>query len=206
MLLERLELHERVNQAEEEDRLDPDVVDGNIDETIISEASEPRSWHFGRSSTDCRPAMGRIHAPHRAGSSRGSTGYITRSRGESPRCSDGRNDQSTDTEVTRISVTPVWLNRFGLASFEEQRRGVKGDAQSLGQAEDVEDQAVAGQQLGVAVGHLEEDLDQDLDPGTSQVVDGDLVLLLPHVGLVPDQLQDPFAELDQHVRGCHGRR
>lgn len=105
--------------------------------------------------------------PHRAGSSRGS-----------------------------FNVTPVWLNRFGLASFEEQSRGVKGDAESLGQTKDVEDDAVTSHQLGVAVGYLEENLDQELNPGASQVIDGDLVLLLPHGGVVPDLLQDPFTELD----------
>src|SRR5208337_5030550 len=97
---------------------------------------------------------------------------------------------------TRISVPPVWLDRFGLASFQEQSRGVEGDAQSLGQTKDVEDETVTRQQLGVAVGHLEEDLDQELNPGASQIIDGDLVLLLPHGGVVPDLLQDPFTELD----------
>src|SRR5271157_4491288 len=105
--------------------------------------------------------------PHRAGSSRGS-----------------------------FNVTPVWLNRFGLASFEEQSRGVKGDAQSLGQTQDVEDEAVTRQELGVAVGYLEEDLDQELNPGTSQVTDGDLVLPLPHARPVPDQLEGSFTKRD----------
>ena len=39
-------------------------------------------------------------------------------------------------------------------------------------------------------------------PEDSQVVDGDLVLPLPHVGPVPDQLQHAFAELDQQLRRC----
>jgi len=90
----------------------------------------------------------------------------------------------------------VWLNRFGLASFQEQSRGVEGDTQSLGQTKDGEDEAVTRQQLGVVAGYLEEDLDQELNSGTSHVIDGDLVLSLPHVGMVPDLLQDPFTELD----------
>ena len=52
-----------------------------------------------------------------------------------------------------------------------------------------EDQAVAGHQLRVAIRHIEEDLDQDLDPGTPQVIQGDFALLLPHLGVVPDQLR-----------------
>ena len=41
---------------------------------------------------------------------------------------------------------------------------------------------VAGHQLRVPIGHVEEGLDQDLDPGAAQVVDSDLVLLLPTPG------------------------
>ena len=92
--------------------------------------------------------------------------------------------------------SPGVAEPFRVGPFEEQSRGVKGNAQSLGQTKDVEDEAVTRQQLGVVVWYLEEDLDQELNPGASQVIDDHLVLSLPHVGMVPDLLQDPFTELD----------
>ena len=96
------------------------------------------------------------------------------------------------------------MNRLGLASFDEHRRRVEGDTQPLGQTQDVEDEAVTCLELGMAVGYLEEHLNQELYSGASQVIDGDLVLLLPRPGMAADPFQDSFTELDQRVPElCH---
>jgi hypothetical protein len=87
------------------------------------------------------------------------------------------------------------LPRSGATDFGEL------DAETISKAKDFENQAVASDQLLATTRHIEEGLDKDLDPGVSQVIQSDLVLLLPHTGVLPDQLLNAFSERDQAIRG-----
>jgi hypothetical protein len=73
-------------------------------------------------------------------------------------------------------------------------------AKPISEANDFENQVAAGVQFRVTIRHIEDGLDQDLNPGLSQVIQSDLVLFLPHARVLPDQLLDAVSERSQTFR------